>query len=47
MRKLSTASLVLYDVTTLYFEKVWGMVSASLGFRRNAGWTRRSPWGVH
>jgi hypothetical protein len=41
---LGPASLVLYDVTTLYFETDQGDGSASRGSPRNAGWSRRSRW---
>ena len=42
---LGPASLVLYDVTTLYFETDAAMDSASPGSPRNAAWNRRSPSG--
>jgi len=41
---LGPATLVLYDVTTLYFETDEGTGSASPGSPRNVGWSRRSPW---
>ena len=40
---LGPASLVLYDVTTLYFETDAVTVSGSRGSPRNAVWSRRSP----
>jgi hypothetical protein len=40
---LGSASLVLYDVSTLYFETDAGDGSASRGFPRNVAWNRRSP----
>jgi hypothetical protein len=39
---LGPASLVLYDVSTLYFETDAGDGSASPGSPKNAGWSRRS-----
>jgi len=42
---LGPASLVLYDVSTLYFETDAGDGSGSLGSPRNAAWSRRSPSG--
>jgi len=42
---LGLASLVIYDVSTLYFETDAGTGSVSRGSPRNAAWTRRSPWG--
>ena len=42
---LGPASLVLYDVSTLYFETDRGTGSGSRGSPRNAAWSRRSPWG--
>jgi hypothetical protein len=42
---LGPASLVLYDVSTLYFETDAGTGSASRGSPRNAAWIRRSPSG--
>jgi hypothetical protein len=42
---LGPASLVFYDVSTLYFETDQGDGSASRGFPRNAAWSRRSPLG--
>jgi hypothetical protein len=42
---LGPASLVLYDVSTLYFETDAGTGSASRAFRRSGGWSRRSPSG--
>ena len=41
--RLGPASLVLYDVSTLYFETDAGTGSASRGSPRNAAWNRRSP----
>jgi hypothetical protein len=43
--RLGMASLVLFDVTTLYFETDTGDGFASRGSPRNAGWTRRSRSG--
>jgi hypothetical protein len=40
--RLSRASLVLYDVSTLYFETDLGTGSASPGSPRSGGWSRRS-----
>jgi len=40
---LGPASLVLYDVSTLYFETDEGTGSASRGSPRSGGWIRRSP----
>jgi hypothetical protein len=40
---LGPASLVLYDVSTLYFEPIPATGSASPGSPRNAAWNRRSP----
>jgi len=37
--------LVLFDVSTLYFETDAGTGSASRGSPRNAAWSRRSPSG--
>ena len=42
---LGPASLVLYDVTTLYFETDRVTGSASPASPRNAAWSRRSPSG--
>jgi len=42
---LGPVSLVLYDVSTLYFETVPGTGSASRGSPGNAVWSRRSPSG--
>jgi hypothetical protein len=42
---LGPASLVLYDVTTLYFETDAGDGFRESGFSRNADWNRRSPSG--
>jgi hypothetical protein len=41
--QLGPATLVLYDVTTLYFETDTGDGSVSPASRRNAVWSRRSP----
>ena len=41
-RGAGPASLVLYDVTTLYFETDTGDGFREPGFPRNAGWSRRS-----
>jgi hypothetical protein len=40
---LGPASLVLYDVSTLYFEAGTGDGLREPGFRRSGGWSRRSP----
>jgi hypothetical protein len=40
---IGPASLVLYDVSTLYFETDAGDGSASPGSPRSGAWTRRSP----
>jgi hypothetical protein len=40
---LGPASLVLYDVSTLYFEIDTGDGFGSRGSPRNAAWSRRSP----
>jgi hypothetical protein len=40
---LGPAPLVIYDVTTLYFETEEGMGSVSPDFPRSGGWSRRSP----
>ena len=40
---LGPASLVLYDVSTLYFETDTGDGFRSRGSPRNAAWSRRSP----
>jgi len=40
---LGRASLVLFDVSTLYFETDAGTGSGSRGSPRSGGWTRRSP----
>lgn len=42
---LGPASLVLYDVSTLYFETDQGDGFRESGFSKNAGWSRRSPSG--
>jgi hypothetical protein len=42
---LGPASLVLYDVSTLYFETDQGTGSGSPDSPRNAAWNRRSPSG--
>ena len=42
---LGPASLVLYDVSTLYFETDAGDGFREPGSPRSAGWTRRSPSG--
>jgi hypothetical protein len=41
--RLGPASLVLYDVSTLYFEANRGDGFREPGFSRNAAWNRRSP----
>jgi hypothetical protein len=41
--RLGPASLVLYDVSTLYFETDRVTGSANPGSPRNAAWSRRSP----
>ena len=43
--ELGPASLVLYDVSTLYFETDTGDGFREPGSPRNAAWTRRSPSG--
>lgn len=40
---LGPASLVLYDVSTLYFESDAGMVPRARVLQRSGAWTRRSP----
>ena len=45
MPRWARPSLVLYDVSTLYFETEPGTGSASPGSPRNAAWSRRSPSG--
>lgn len=40
---LGPASLVLYDVSTHYFETDEGDGFCEPGFRRSGGWIRRSP----
>jgi hypothetical protein len=42
---LGPATLVLYDVTTLYFETDQGDGFREPGFSKDAGWSRRSPSG--
>jgi hypothetical protein len=42
---LGPASLVLYDVSTLYFETDAGTGSGRAGSPRSGGWSRRSPSG--
>jgi hypothetical protein len=42
---LGPASLILYDVSTLYFETDAGDGFREPGFRRSGGWIRRSPSG--
>ena len=42
---LGPASLVLYDVSTLYFETDTGDGFREPGSPRNGGWSRRSPSG--
>ncbi len=42
---LGPATLVLYDVTTLWFETDEGDGSVSPASPRNAGWSHRSPSG--
>ena len=41
---LGPASLVLYDVSTLYFETGQGDGFREPGSPGNAAWSRRSPW---
>jgi len=43
--RLGSASLVLYDVSTLHFETDAGDGFREPGFSNNAAWTPRSPWG--
>ncbi len=45
LAQLGPASLVLYDVSTLYSRPTPGTGSASPASPRNAGWNRRSPSG--
>jgi hypothetical protein len=41
--RLGPASLVLYDVSTCYFETDTGDGFREPGFSKSAGWSRRSP----
>ena len=41
---LGPASLVLFDVSTLYFETDTGDGFREPGFSKERGWSRRSPW---
>ena len=43
--RLGPAGLVLYDVSTLYFETDEGDGFRESGFPRSGGWNRRSPSG--
>ncbi len=42
---LGPASLVLFDVSTLYFETDAGDGFREPGFSKSAAWNPRSPWG--